>query len=98
MTIKTYLVAAAATVSLAACGGASDAPTIEDAVTALAADGFDRIDVVTSMMTPGGFHSETDIPAALERARARHPEVALRYLWPFDMHAVAGLLASHLGA
>jgi polyisoprenoid-binding protein YceI len=33
MTIKTYLVAAAATVSLAACGGASDAPMIEDAET-----------------------------------------------------------------
>jgi sirohydrochlorin ferrochelatase len=48
-------------------------------------------------MTRGGEHSEVDIPAAIERARARHPGVAFVYVWPFETAAVARFLAAQVG-
>jgi len=52
-----------------------------------------RITVVPSMLTPGGVHSEIEIPEALAALRTRFPDVELRYAWPFDAAAVADLLA-----
>lgn len=72
------------------------APTLEDAVAEAVAGGANDITVVPSMMTPGGIHSEVEIPEMLDRIRAAHPSVALRYAWPFDLGAVAELLAKHL--
>ena len=75
------------------------APTIAEAVEGLVEGGRRRIAVVPSMLTPGGVHSEVDIPEALAALRARHPGVDLRYAWPFDLERVARLLADHaLGA
>ncbi len=74
------------------------APSVEAAVDGLVADGVDRITVVPSMLTPGGSHSEIDIPNALEEARRRHPHVALRYAWPVDVARLAEMLAAHLEA
>jgi sirohydrochlorin cobaltochelatase len=68
------------------------APSLEDAVTALVARGVREIDVVPTMFTQGGVHSEVEIPETLEALRAIHPEVVLRYAWPFDAAAVARLL------
>ena len=69
------------------------APSLEDAVTDLVAAGARRITVVPSMLTPGGVHSETEIPETLAALRLRFPAVELRYAWPFDADAVADLLA-----
>jgi sirohydrochlorin cobaltochelatase len=41
-------------------------------------------------------HAEVEIPEALARLRAEHPSVTLRYAWPFDLAAVARLLAAQL--
>jgi sirohydrochlorin ferrochelatase len=73
------------------------APTIADAVTAAIAGGARRIAVLSSMPTPGGVHAEVEIPAELARLRALHPGVELHYAWPFDLDAVARLLATQLG-
>ncbi|HEV7732343.1 MAG TPA: CbiX/SirB N-terminal domain-containing protein [Candidatus Binatia bacterium] len=72
------------------------APTLEEAVAALAADGAHTVVVVPSMLTPGGVHSEIEIPETIARLRAAHPTLALRYAWPFDLDAVAALLADHI--
>ena len=72
------------------------APTLGEAVAELAAAGIDDIVVVPSMLTPGGVHSEIEIPEALAALRARHTAVTLRYAWPFDLQQVAALLARHL--
>jgi sirohydrochlorin cobaltochelatase len=48
------------------------------------------------MVTPGGSHSEIEIPAILRRVRCRYPEMAIRYAWPFDLSAVASLLAAQV--
>lgn len=72
------------------------APTLEDAVATLVAGGARRVAVVPSMLTPGGVHSESEIPATLGRLRARHPGVVLSYAWPFDLDTVADLLATQV--
>jgi sirohydrochlorin cobaltochelatase len=78
------------------------APTLDEALDEAATSGARRVVVATPMMTRGGEHSERDIPAAIERARKRHPTVAFDYVWPFDAMEVArflaGRIAAHLGA
>lgn len=69
------------------------APSIADALHALATSGVRRVVVLSTMITPGGGHSERDIPEALAEARTQHPELDLDYAWPFDARAVAGLFA-----
>jgi sirohydrochlorin cobaltochelatase len=72
------------------------APALDAAVDRLVADGVRRIVVVPSMLTPGGVHSEIEIPDTIARLRGRHPAVTLRYAWPFDLDAVAALLAAQI--
>jgi sirohydrochlorin cobaltochelatase len=72
------------------------APTVEDAVADLAARGAKHITVVPTMLTPGGSHSEIEIPEILDNLRARHPALEIRYAWPTDLDLLAGMLASHL--
>ena len=72
------------------------APTVEEAVVQLITTGARPITVVPSMLTPGGSHSEIDIPESLQRLRTRYPDIDLRYAWPFDLSAVAAMLAAQL--
>jgi len=72
------------------------APTVEDAVADLAKRGVRHITVVPTMLTPGGSHSEIDIPEILDDLRARHPVLEIRYAWPTDLDLLAGMLADHL--
>jgi sirohydrochlorin cobaltochelatase len=72
------------------------APTIEDAVADLATRGITHITVVPTMLTPGGSHSEIEIPEILDDLRARHPALNIRYAWPTDLDLLAGMLANHL--
>ena len=71
------------------------APSLDEALDQ-AAGRADSVVVVTPMMTRGGEHSEIDIPAAIERARERHPRLAIRYAWPFETGAVAQFLAAQI--
>lgn len=72
------------------------APTVEDAVADLAARGIIHITVVPTMLTPGGSHSEIEIPEILGGLRALHPALDIRYAWPTDLDLLAGMLANHL--
>ncbi len=69
------------------------APSLEEAVSALAQDGVTQVTVVTTMLTPGGVHSAVEIPESIRALAIAYPSVTFRYAWPFDVHAVAGLLA-----
>jgi len=68
------------------------APTLEEAVEDLITRGATQITVATTMFTPGGSHSEIEIPEILEALRRRHSGIALHYAWPFDLSMVADLL------
>ncbi len=72
------------------------APTVEDAVADLAKRGVTHITVVPTMLTPGGSHSEIEIPKILDNLRGRHPSLEIRYAWPTDLGLMARMLADHL--
>ncbi len=72
------------------------APSVEQAVADLAAEGFQRILLVTTMFTPGGSHSDRELPKLLELLRHDHPGVQIDYLWPFDLDQVADFLLRHI--
>ena len=72
------------------------APTLEESVEELIQKGVTHITVTTTMLTPGGSHSEIEIPEILEHLKQRHPDVALRYAWPFDLKLVATTLAEQI--
>lgn len=72
------------------------APTLEEAVEELIAQGVSHIMVTTTMFTPGGSHSEIEIPEILDHLRSKHPDVELCYAWPFDLQLVANTLAEQV--
>jgi sirohydrochlorin cobaltochelatase len=72
------------------------APTLEESVEDLIRQGAAQITVVTTMFTPGGSHSEIEIPEILDHLRPQHPGVELRYAWPFDLSLVANTLAEQV--
>lgn len=72
------------------------APSLDLALDAAASRGPEQVVVITPMMTRGGEHSESDIPAAIRGAEARHPGVSLLYVWPFQEEEVALFLAARI--
>lgn len=68
------------------------APTLEESVEELIKKGATHITVTTTMFTPGGSHSEIEIPEILKQLRKQYPNTVLRYAWPFDLLMVAKLL------
>ncbi len=71
-------------------------PTLEEAVEDLAKQGATSIIVLTTMFTPGGSHSEVEIPEILDHLRPMYPTVELRYAWPFDLQLIAKTLTDQL--
>jgi len=72
------------------------APDIGTALEGIASERGGRILVVTTMMTRGGEHSETEIGRAIEAARRRHPGIEISYAWPYETGEVAEFLAAHI--
>ena len=72
------------------------APTLEESVEHLVNKGATHIIVTTTMFTPGGSHSEVEIPEILDHLRPQYPGVELRYAWPFDLNLVANTLAEQV--
>jgi sirohydrochlorin cobaltochelatase len=72
------------------------APTLEESVEVLIKKGATHITVTTTMFTPGGSHSEVEIPEILDHLRPLYPAVELRYAWPFDLKLVANTLTEQV--
>jgi sirohydrochlorin cobaltochelatase len=74
------------------------APTLEDAVAALVAQGAREIAVVPAFLAPGG-HVRRDLPVIVEALRARHPAARFRVLPTIgEADAVAGAIAAWIAA
>jgi sirohydrochlorin cobaltochelatase len=71
-------------------------PSLENAIDAAASAGATKVIVVTPMMTPGGEHSEEDIPEAISSAKSRYEGVEFIYAWPFPTTDVVSFLASQI--
>lgn len=72
------------------------APSVEDAIEKLVAEGCERILLISTMFTRGGIHAEYEIPAIVRATREKHPGVEVEYAWPFDADFLAGFLAEQL--
>jgi sirohydrochlorin cobaltochelatase len=72
------------------------APDVDDAIEKAIEQGAKRVVVITPMMTRGGEHSESDIPAAIRRLQAQYPEVLIIYIWPFEALEVGKFLAAQI--
>jgi sirohydrochlorin cobaltochelatase len=72
------------------------APSLEEVLDEAADQGAEQIVVLTPMMTRGGEHAEADIPAAIRRAKERHPQVHFAYAWPFPTDEIARFLAAQI--
>jgi sirohydrochlorin cobaltochelatase len=68
------------------------APSVEESIEDLIEQGATHITVTTTMFTPGGAHSEVEIPEILRGMRAKHPRVVIQYAWPFDASRIAHVL------
>ncbi len=71
-------------------------PTLPEAVEEVIAKGAHQITVVSTMFTPGGSHSEFEIPEELQELRTKHPNITLNYAWPFNLDQVAAMLMEHI--
>jgi sirohydrochlorin cobaltochelatase len=68
------------------------APDLTEAISVAATHKPETIVVITPMMTPGGIHSEVDIPNTIKNAKSQYPNIAFEYVWPFNMANVARFL------
>lgn len=73
------------------------APSIPEALDELARAGMTHVSVITTMMTPGGSHSEEELPAIVREAERRHPGVVFRYVWPYDLGELGRFFARQVG-
>jgi len=71
-------------------------PAIEDAVNELVKEKVSQIILVTTMITRGGSHSESEIPAEVQALNLKYPEVDIQYAWPFNIEAFALFLGEHI--
>jgi sirohydrochlorin cobaltochelatase len=72
------------------------APSVEDAIEGLVAEGYERVVLISTMFTRGGIHAECEIPGIVIETRKKHPRVTIEYAWPFDSEFIAGFLAEQL--
>lgn len=72
------------------------APTLEEGVAQAVNDGFERVIVVTPMMTPGGEHAEVEIPTRIKQLQSEYPELYLIYAWPFEEMEIARFLSAQV--
>lgn len=71
-------------------------PSIEQATDELVLEGVAKIILVTTMMTPGGSHSEKEIPLEVEALREKYPNIDIQYAWPFDLEILSNAISSHI--
>jgi len=72
------------------------APTLQEAVESLINKGFADITVISTMFTPGGSHSEIEIPEEVDELNKKFPDVNVDYAWPFDLEHVGKFLSEHI--
>jgi sirohydrochlorin cobaltochelatase len=71
-------------------------PSIEDAADELVDQGVAKIILVTTMLTPGGSHSEKEIPMEMKALQEKYPETNFVYAWPYDLEVFALTLSTHI--
>ena len=71
-------------------------PSIEQAADQLAKENVTKVILITTMITPGGSHSEEEIPEEVEALRQKHTKIEFQYAWPYDLDVFSNLLSDHI--
>jgi sirohydrochlorin cobaltochelatase len=71
-------------------------PSIEQAADQLAEENVTEVILITTMITPGGSHSESEIPEEVEALRQKYPNMNFQYAWPYDLDIFSNLLSDHI--
>ena len=71
-------------------------PSIEQAADVLAEKDITEVILITTMITPGGSHSEREIPEEVDALRLKSPKINYEYAWPYDLGIFSNLLADHI--
>lgn len=72
-------------------------PNLTEAIEEMIALGVKHITITSTMFTPGGSHSEVEIPEEIEPLKAKYPDTTIVYAWPYNLKKVAHLLKEHIG-
>ncbi|MDH7603923.1 MAG: CbiX/SirB N-terminal domain-containing protein [Melioribacter sp.] len=71
-------------------------PTVEEALEHAAHDNPEIIIVTSIMFTPGGNHSEIDIPEKIELFKENHPNIKIIYAWPYKTTDIVNMLSKQI--
>ncbi len=71
-------------------------PSIEQAADELAEENVSEVILITTMITPGGSHSEREIPEEVEALRLKYPKINFQYAWPYNLDIFSKLLSEHI--
>jgi len=71
-------------------------PSVKDALLQALESNPKAIYVTTPMITPGGEHSEIDIPETIKLISKDYPKTKIIYAWPFALPEVADFLANQI--
>jgi sirohydrochlorin cobaltochelatase len=71
-------------------------PSIEQAADQLAEENVNEVILITTMITPGGSHSEIEIPEEVDELRNKYPKMNFQYAWPYDLDIFSNLLSDHI--
>jgi sirohydrochlorin cobaltochelatase len=71
-------------------------PSIEQAADQLAEEKVTEVILITTMITPGGSHSESEIPEEVDALRLKYPNMNFQYAWPYDLDIFSNLLSDHI--
>ncbi len=74
------------------------APNLTEAIEEMIAEGVKHITVASTMLTPGGSHSEVEIPEEIEPLKTKYTDITLVYAWPYDLSKIAHLFKEHISA
>ncbi|HUT80189.1 MAG TPA: CbiX/SirB N-terminal domain-containing protein [Candidatus Bathyarchaeia archaeon] len=71
-------------------------PAVKDVLLKALETNPNTIFVTTPMITPGGEHSEIDIPETITAISKDYPNTKIIYAWPFDLVDVANFLSNQI--
>ncbi|MBI5032204.1 MAG: CbiX/SirB N-terminal domain-containing protein [Chloroflexi bacterium] len=74
------------------------APTIDDAIDEVIAQGARSVIVLPTMLVRGNSHTESEIHSAVLEACKRHPTISIDYAWPFEQERLVSLFADQVTA
>ena len=72
------------------------APSAHEALEKAATSGAREVIVTTPMLTPGGHHSEEEIPEIISNMRVYYPKIQFIYSWPFKEAVIAKFLHQNI--